>query len=99
MTKTETNAIDCSAAEGERRPQESSVQPAVKCVDELIEHVKEEIREIESVLDWNRKIAHRGDSKLKFMRQVYEDQFLCWLNQLRDKLLQVEQGSETRSAG
>lgn len=25
---TETNAIDCSAAEGERRPQESSVQPA-----------------------------------------------------------------------
>jgi hypothetical protein len=26
---TETNAIDCSAAEDERRPQESSVQPDV----------------------------------------------------------------------
>lgn len=96
---TETNAIDCSAAEGERRPQGSSVQPAVKLVDELIEHVKEEIKEIESVLDWNRKIAHRGDSRLKFLRQVYEDQFLCWLDQLRDKMTRVEHGSETRSAG
>ena len=69
--------------------QESNVQPdAVSCVDELIAHVNDELKEIESILYWNSKIAHRNDGKLKVVRQIYRDNVLCWLNQLRDKLIQ-----------
>jgi len=82
---TETNAIDCSAAEGERRPHESSVQPAA-----------------------NSLCVTCGTDALQLA--AYDDVFWCpecgtllgdygpWVPK-RIKALQVEHGSETRSAG
>jgi hypothetical protein len=84
-----------------RRAIESDVQPSAK-VAELIQHVKDEIKEIDAVLDWNRKLCvgtRYGDSKLRVVRQVYSDQVLTWLEQLRDKVKQIEHEAKCDAAG
>jgi hypothetical protein len=69
--------------------------PAMAAVTELIDHVISEIKEIDDLLDWNKKIGHRNPSKLKVVRQVYLDNVLVWLHQLRDKISGQEAGTPT----
>ena len=96
MTMTETNAIDCSAAEGERRPQESSVQPAA-VLDKLSRRIKKQAKEARELS----KVVGKLDSDYYFGIAEGLDRAATQIRceYVRAKALRVEQGSETRSAG
>jgi hypothetical protein len=64
-------------------------------VTELIDHVHSEVKEIDDVLAWNKKIGHRNPTRLKVVREVYLNNVMVWLEQLRDKMLQHETRSRS----
>ena len=84
-----------------RKPDfESSVREIERCdasrtnqvqlVLELIDHVHSEVKEIDEVLAWNKSIGHRNPSRLKVVRDVYVENVVPWLEQLRDKMMRRE---------
>jgi hypothetical protein len=93
---TETNAIDCSAAEGERRPHESSVQPAA-VLDKLSRRIKKQAKEARELS----KVVGKTDSDYYFGIAEGLDRAATQIRgeYVRAKALRVEHGSETRSAG
>lgn len=71
----------------QRQAKHETRQAAVVAVDKLIQHVQNKIKEIDGILAWNRDTGQKsGDAKLRNFRQVYRDDVLYLLAQLRDKI-------------